>query len=465
MIKIPKEIIRLAEIFKNNGHRLYIVGGYVRDSLLNIQSAIRDDIDLCSDVTPAMLRKILNQTEFNIQPINEFVGVMAIEGNRRYEHATFREEVYENDSHNPTKIKFIDKLEKDAERRDFKINAIYYDILEQEIVDPLGGQFNLRERIIETTKEPKYVFDSDPERILRLIRFACSLGFDIPENELRFAKKNSPKVAFISKYRLKNEFEKLLTCDQIYPDLPYTAEAHFRAMVLIGELDIWKHILPDLDEIKNSDITDKKGELIYDHTLNCLKNASPKIRMAVLLHDAAKVKTIKQGKSFFGAKEFVSVIVDKNLGVEGLGYNKDFISKVTRTILGYDFNNLGFASTNSIKQFIFNNKDIVENVIEIKNVIKNENRLVQKPVKVAEKIRKVYNNMLKKGSPFVLADLNINGNQIIESFPHIKLENLDELLDRLLLLAAINPMKNNMKDLIIMANKLINSKRDFYLEQ
>lgn len=465
MIKLSKEILRLAEIFKEKKHKLFIVGGYVRDSILNIQSTLRDDIDLCSDVSPKQLKQILEGTEFSVKTINEFVGVMAIEGVKRYEHACFREEIYENDSHMPSQVKFIKELEKDAQRRDFKINSIYYDIVENQFIDPLGGILNIKERIIETTKDAKYVFDSDPERILRLIRFACSLGFDIPENELKYAKKNANKIAFISKYRLKNEFEKLLTCDQIYPELPYTAEAHFRAMVLIGELGVWKYILPDVEEIKNSDIVDKKGELIYDHTLNCLKNASPKIRIAVLLHDAAKLKTIKMRRSFFGSREFVNVIVNKNLGIEGLGYNKDFIRRVIKTIIGYDFNNYGFARKNTIKQFIFKNKDAIENIIEIKNVIKNENKINIKPIRAAEKIRKIYNEMLTKGSPFVLADLNINGTEIIDNFPHIKIENLDILLDRLLFLAAIRPKKNNKKDLIIMANKVINSKRDFYLEK
>ena len=83
---------------------------------------------------------------------------------------------------------------------------------------------------------------------------------------------------------------------------------------------------------------------------------------------------------------------------------------------------------------------------------------------VLEILRKIYNDMLKKCSPFVLDDLNINGNDLIENFPEIKLENLDELLKNLLMIAAINPRKNNKKELIIMANKLINSKRDFYLD-
>lgn len=464
MIKIPKELFRLADIFQNYNHKLYIVGGYIRDSLLSIESNINDDIDLCSDATPSEIRKMLFDSEFKVGTLNDFVGVLEIKGKRRYEHATFREESYDNDSHNPTKVNFIKDLEKDCIRRDFKINAIYYDIIGGEIIDPLGGLNNLKERKVETVRDAKYVFDKDPERILRLIRFSCSLGFDIPEKEIKYAKKNSNKICCISKYRLKTEFEKLLNCDQIYPELPYTSDAHFRAMILIGEFGIWKYILPAVEEIKNSNIKDKKGELIYDHTLNCLKQASPDIRMAILLHDAAKLRTMISRNNFFGAKEYVEVIVNKNLGLEGLGYNKDYVKRISKIILGYDFNNYCFANKNSIKQFIFKNKECIENIIEIKNTIKNENREKFKINKSAEKLRNVYKEMIKNEAPFQLSQLNIRGNDIIEKYPDVKLENLDVLLDNILILTAIKPQKNNKKELLIMANKLINSNRDFYLD-
>ena len=95
MIKIPAELKTLAQIFKDNNKTLYIVGGYVRDGYLGVQSLLRDDIDLCSSATPKQLKKILENTKFEVKHINESVGVMAIMGKRRYEHATFRKEVYE----------------------------------------------------------------------------------------------------------------------------------------------------------------------------------------------------------------------------------------------------------------------------------------------------------------------------------------------------------------------------------
>ena len=464
MIKIPAEVKQIAEIFKKNNKTLYTVGGFNRDSYLGIQSLLRDDIDLCSNVKPKELFKMFEGTGFEIKNINESLGVMAIVGKKRYEHATFRKEYYETESHTPTKVEFINSLEEDAKRRDFRINAIYYNVSENSFIDPLGGIDDLRERKITTVKPPKIVFNDDPERILRLIRFASALGLSIPEEEMFYAKQNAYKIKFISKFRLRAEFERLLTADQLYPELTYTRDAHFRAMVLLGELDAWKDILPVMEDMKNTQVVDKKGEKIYDHILNCLKNASPKIRLAVLLHDAGKVKTLELNKKMFGAKEFVETIVNKNLGLDGLGYAKQVVSKVTKTIIGYDFNSWCLASKKTIKRFIFKNHDIIENIIEIKNVAKSEGKGSLRKIRSAEILRKTYNEMLKEGAPFDLRDLKVNGDDIIKAFPKINLEYLDNLLDDLLFEAALYPKKNNKQELLVVADKLIKSKRDIYLE-
>ena len=463
-MKISAELKELSNIFLENKKSLYIVGGYVRDSYLGIQSLIRDDIDLCSNVTPKQLRKMLEDTNFTVNVKNEKFGVMEIVGKRTYEFATFRREIYEDESHHPTSVEFINSLEEDARRRDFRINAIYYDIQTGSFIDPLGGLEDLKDRKITTVKVPKMVFNDDPERILRLVRFACCLGLTIPEEEWFYAKQNAFKVRYMSKFRLRNEFEKLLTADQIYPDLLYTKDAHFRAMLLIGDLGIWKEILPAMEDIQNTEVRDKKGERIYEHVLNCIKNSSPKIRLAVLLHDSAKVKTIEERRTMFGSKEFVNVIVEKNLGVNGLGYPKNIVENVIRTVLGYDFNRFGLASKKTIREFIFKNRAVIENIIEIKTVVHNESVGFGKKSKSAENLRNMYNQMLKENTPFELRDLKINGDDIIKNFPHINIENIDVLLESLLERAVQNPKKNNKKELLLVATKLINSKRSFYLD-
>lgn len=465
MVKIPAELKELAQIFENNDYTLYIVGGYVRDSYLNISSQVRDDIDLCSNVPPKKLKKMLEGTKFEVKNLNEPLGVMAIYGKRRYEYATFRKEIYESESHTPDRVEFINSLEEDAKRRDFKINAIYFDILKGTYIDPLGGIDDLRNREISTVKVPKLVFNDDPERILRLVRFACSLGLNIPEEEMFYAKQNSYKIKFISKTRLRNEFDRLLTVDEVYPDLLYTKEAHFRAMILLGELDVWKWILPAVDEIMNINITDFKGEKIYDHVLNCLKNASPQIRLAVLLHDVGKFKSMEIQKNFFGSKDWVGVIIDKNLGINGLGYSKNIVENVKRIILGYDFNNHCLATKKQIRKFIFNNKDVIENIIEIKNVVRSESKKTIKNVRSAKILRKNYNEMIKNNIPFEVKDLALKGDDVIKAFPKINLENLDVLLENILQKTVLHMKTNSKESLLKVATNLINSKRDFYLEK
>ena len=203
---------------------------------------------------------------------------------------------------------------------------------------------------------------------------------------------------------------------------------------------------------------------IEENVLNSLKNASPKIRLAVLLHDVGKLKTMEQRKSFFGSKELVDSIVDKNIGINGLGYSKKEVKNIVKIIHGYDFNNWCLATRKTIKKFIFDNYEVVESIIEIKNVVKNESRVYTRNIRSAEILRKVYNDMIKNGSPFYLADLKIKGDDIIKDNPNINLENLDVLLENLLEYAAINPKKNNKQDLLVAAKQKINSKRDFYLE-
>lgn len=464
-MKISAELKELSEIFRNNKKPLYIVGGYVRDSYLGVQSVIRDDIDLCSSVKPEQLKKMLSGTKFKVSSLNEKFGVMEITGKRRYEFACFRREIYENESHSPTSIEFIDELEEDARRRDFRINAIYYDIQNSSYVDPLGGIEDLRDKKITTVKVPKIVFNDDPERILRLIRFACSLGLTIPEEEWFYAKQNAFKIKYMSKYRLKNEFEKLLTADQIYPELLYTKDAHFKAMVLIGELGVWGDIMPSMADVQKTELRDKKGERIYDHVLNSLKNSSPNIRLAVLLHDSAKIKTLEEKKNVFGAKDFVRVIVEKNLGVSGLGFPKKDVENVIKTILGYEFNRLCLASKNTIKKYIFRNRSVIENVIEIKNIVYNESSGYGKKCRSAEILRNTYNQMIKDKTPFEFRDLAINGDDIIKNCPKINIENVDILLESLLEWAVLNPRKNNKKELLVVMNKMINSKRGFYLDE
>ena len=115
--------------------------------------------------------------------------------------------------------------------------------------------------------------------------------------------------------------------------------------------------------------------------------------------------------------------------------------------------------------FIFKNRPIIENIIEIKTIVHNESAGYGKKSRSAEILRNTYNQMIKDKTPFELRDLKINGDDIIKNCPKINLENIDILLENLLEWAVLNPKKNNKKELLLVMNKLINSKRGFYLDE
>ena len=144
------------------------------------------------------------------------------------------------------------------------------------------------------------------------------------------------------------------------------------------------------------------------------------------------------------SKEFVNVIVEKNLGVNGLGYPKNIVENVIRTVLGYDFNRFGLASKKTIREFIFKNRAVIENIIEIKTVVHNESVGFGKKSKSAENLRNMYNQMLKENTPFELRDLKINGEKAKINVP----------------IHSINPLKGLAKG--ILETNLLGDKAIYY---
>ena len=146
-LKVPEEIIDLAEIFEKNHAKLYIVGGYVRSSILGVE--YRDDIDLASAMHPEYIIQMLKNTKFNVSYKNKLTGVLAIEFNGEiFEHATFRTECYAvSGEHMPCEVEFINDIFTDASRRDFTASSIYYDISACEFIDPFNGISDIKNKI------------------------------------------------------------------------------------------------------------------------------------------------------------------------------------------------------------------------------------------------------------------------------------------------------------------------------
>lgn len=208
---ISRNLIELAKIFHNTP--LYVVGGYVRDFLLNINTT---DVDITSSLTQNEVVRLLENTQFNTKIINKKLGTMLITiEDEKYEYTPFRKENYQLDgTHSPMDASFDATINEDAIRRDFTINSIYYNILEEKFVDLVGGMDDLKTLTLKTTKDADITFMEDSLRILRLARFSVVYNLAIDKSTLKSAKKNANLIKNLSRERVEEEYKKTIEkCD------------------------------------------------------------------------------------------------------------------------------------------------------------------------------------------------------------------------------------------------------------
>lgn len=464
-ITIPEELVELAKIFKKNKEKLYIVGGYIRNKLLCIPDVYNLDIDVCSSALPEKVISMLENTPFKASYMNKEIGVIEIKNNLRVEHATFRKEKYEFAGvHIPNNVEFITDINEDAKRRDFRCNAIYYDILEEEIVDPLDGVKDVNDKLIQTTVDAKTVFTNDAERIMRMVRFASTLGFEVEKKTFQEAKKNVSKLKFISNTRKREEFSRIVLADTRYPILSDIKYAHARGVMMLASLGALPYVLPALEKIRTCGILEDRNKPLFEHVMNVFALCAPEVRLSALLHDCGKEKAMEEFGNFNGADDFMPIIVENNLGEEGLCYPKKVVERVKRVIAGQDYNKYGLELTKNIRRYVAKNYQDIDLILALKiaiNFDKNNKRTLSFG---SYRLKKVYDRMKEQNTPFTLADLKINGDVILNTFPQIRVNRIGKLLDILLEKCIDKPRLNTEENLINTAEKILLKNKSEYLE-
>lgn len=276
MKTVAKEIVaRLQQA----GFSAYWVGGCVRDFLLG-----RDpqDIDIATDARPEQVEKLFKRT-FAVG--KKFGVIIVLEGDHQYQVATFRSEENYQDGRRPEKVVFSSAKE-DALRRDFTINALFYDPISDKTHDWTGGEKDLRARIVRTIGKPEERFGEDHLRLLRAIRFAAQLDFEIEPKTFAAVKKLAPKIKLISAERIRDELLKLFRP-------PYAA----RGLDLFRDSGLMKHVFPELVATITCDQSPNyhpEGS-VYNHIHLMLEQLPPDatetLPWAVLLHDIGKPPT------------------------------------------------------------------------------------------------------------------------------------------------------------------------------
>ena len=254
-MKVSDNLIKLAEEFKKENATLYIVGGFVRDSLLKYKSK---DIDLSSNLAYEKVSEICKHLKFKCEPINQTLGTILISTkNEHFEYTRFRVESYNNDGkHQPTSTQFVDDIKLDVKRRDLTINALYYDIVANKIIDMVDGLKDLDNHIIRTVNDPYVTLKDDGLRILRCIRFSCALDFDIEPNTFDALQLYSCNIANVSKPRVLEELKKIVVADEGY------RRFNLRLFDLLCNFDIPKYLFHD-PILRLQDITEIAASKFY----------------------------------------------------------------------------------------------------------------------------------------------------------------------------------------------------------
>lgn len=196
--------ISVLKIFVSHGYEAYIVGGYPRDNLLGRETL---DIDICTNAKPKDIISI-----FDIASISDikYGFVSIIYKNTKFDVTTFRKDIRYEDNRKPIMVKYINDLKKDLLRRDFTINTMCIDS-DGNLIDLLGAKNDLDMHIIKTVGNPRYRLKEDSLRILRAIRFATILDFDIDGKTQTYIKKYGYLVKKLSVNRKREELDKILT--------------------------------------------------------------------------------------------------------------------------------------------------------------------------------------------------------------------------------------------------------------
>jgi len=317
------ETAEVAARFSAAGHRLYLVGGVVRDLIVN-RLADLADLDFATDARPDEIEALVSGWADAVWLQGKRFGTIGFRrGGRVFEVTTFRAEAYVPDSRKPDVV-FADDLEADLSRRDFTINAMALSLPELTLVDPFGGVADLASRRLCTPLDPIISFTDDPLRMLRAARFVAGYAM-VPDPAVTAAVENlHQRLSIVSAERIRDELDKLLVVPDPAPGLWFVSETG-----LAGEF------LPELPGLALEQDPIHRHKDVLAHTIAVVGNTSPDrlLRLAALFHDVGKPKTraIGPGGVSFHHHEVVGARMTRDR-MHALKYSSDDVELVSKLV-------------------------------------------------------------------------------------------------------------------------------------
>jgi poly(A) polymerase/tRNA nucleotidyltransferase (CCA-adding enzyme) len=436
---IPKEVKSIIQNLQKAGFEAYIVGGCVRDFLLEKEPK---DWDVTTNAKPEEIQKVFPDSFYE----NNFLTVTARTGSKNeklaeIEITTYRLEAKYSDKRHPDEVEYAKKIEDDLSRRDFTVNAIAMNE-KKKVIDLFDGKQDLKNKIIRTVGNPEERFSEDALRMLRAVRFATALGFTIEKDTAEAIKKNSIWLDTISKERIRDEFIKIIMSDNASDGVE-----------LLRELGLLKYIIPEL--LENYGVAQNKHHIYdcYQHAIKSLEYTAKKklnmyVRIAALLHDIAKpkVKAGEGNEATFYNHEIVGAKLTFQI-LNNLKFSKKEVEKITKLVRYHLFYyNVDEVKEASVRRLVKNvGLDTIEELLQVRQADR-----IGSGVPKAEpyKLRHL-KYLIDKVSqdPISAKMLKINGNdlmQVLEIKPGPKIGDILSIL----LGYVLDDPKNNTKEFL-----------------
>ncbi len=408
---LPKTIREIATKFHQAGFEISLVGGTVRGIL---SQAPATDWDMTTSAPPEEIQKLFPHSFYDnkfgtVGIPTEEVGVVEV--------TTYRTEGRYNDNRRPSSVAWGKSLDEDLKRRDFTINAmaLKFDKSNLTLVDPFGGQADLKLKLVKAVGNPDERFKEDALRLLRAVRIATQLGFEIEKKTLEAISKNAVLITNVSGERIRNEIFKILSVEK--------SETAYEGFELLKSSGLLIHIIPELVEGFGVEQKSIGRHHIYDvgtHNFYALKfcpSPDPLVRFATLIHDIGKPKVVgkdEKGITTFYNHEVIGAEIAKEIA-DRLHFSKKEKEKLYLLVRWHQFTVDEFQTDKAIRRFIA--RVGVENIQDMMDLRIGDRLGSGIPKEKEESWRlKQFRQRIKKvmEKTFTINDLKINGKDVME---------------------------------------------------
>ena len=415
-MELSENLLKLAKEYSKHKAKLYVVGGAVRNSMMGLPI---DDIDICGQLDISKMALVVAKCGFRSQEVNAALGTLLItvNDNESYEYTVWRKEMYLQ-GHTPNKVQFVKDLKIDARRRDFTINCIYYDIISDKIIDIYNAANDLKHKKLRTIETPQIVFSSDGLRILRLVRFACELGFNVDKLTLKTAKDYCHMLQDISAERKLKELKLILFGNFRY------GNHNNRCVKLFNYLDIYKYLFKRTNfKIKNN----KYAKKVFKTKLNIRYFAF----VVLMLLNLYKFKSMPKAQ--------VEYDIHVIFGKAGFNESNANVQQIINTYM-------------LVQKFMF------EKTIHIMDLVDYDkaNEIVKDTMSVFVNTNKIQAQIYKLKQlhiPFCEEELDITNEQLKELVEENKIAKTKRLLFNLCLSGKVKNQYDILKDVVAKLNK------------